>query len=517
MRLYHRTQDDKINGIRRCFFEAKHSRVSLALERLRDLGDELPGDPQVFYAEGLLRIENLGQGVAAGGLFQRAFQADSTHIPSLVNAVKFARDEREFRRWADIACRAKPDDRTLLQFVTNILNGLDSGVAYWEILARGSEQNSEAARLGESAALMELALQAGGMPPDQEVSARHYRAQSLRTLDEEAHRYRTTLAEAFLPEERLALHEALSELEKALAIDEYDPEVWNLKTAWCSLLARYEEAVDASDRAIELRPMHYHRAHQNKAVALWGLGKREQALGSAEEALRQAESTGSAEDIERVRRIIGDYSAPARPLDWSEWEDKLAAIIKAAQIVSEEEIGQREESFQELVKGVLGRGIAVSGNRSLDFVPIMAELLSDFVPETVLRIMHEVTERNAHLYGHCLNAALYVAAYSDGVRQRDAARFLAFIILGAVEVRDIRRVYRQAILETSAAATNEMSRLDTIMRAELSRINPMLLQVIADQEPVDEEGKARAASTILSSFSGSSPKPGKWFRRWSSS
>jgi hypothetical protein len=47
-----------------------------------------------------------------------------------------------------------------------------------------------------------------------------------------------------------------------------------------------------------------------------------------------------------------------------------------------------------------------------------------------------------------------------------------------------------------------MSQLAEILRAELRCINPALPQVIADQEPVDEDGKRRAAKNILSQFTG---------------
>jgi len=501
MRLYHRSQDDKVNGIKRCFFDARHGRVSLALMRLQDLDDEFPEDPQVTYAEGLIRIDYLGQGIAARALFERAYQCDNTHAFAAHNATKFARDEQEFRRWAEISLSVAPDDQTFRQIVTRMLNRLDSGVSYWELLAQGSQQSHEAKRFGESAALLELALLAGEMRPDEGVNARRHRAQSLRALDEEAHLYRTALREAFPPEERLALREALTELEKAISLDEYDPELWNLKSAWCSLLGRYEEAIRCADRAIELRPSHYPKPHQKKANALWGLEGYKEALECAEEALRQAESSRSAEDLTQARKIIEAYSTPPRTPGLGDMEPVIVHIVNAAQTTSDEEIGQWRGSIEGLVGGVLTRAGLVRGDRSMEYVPIMAELLSDFTPETVFRIILGTAEKDQGVYEHCLHAALYVAACSEGVRQRDAARYLVLAIFGALEGPTIRNVYRQAILEPSASARGEMSRLDAIMRQELGRINPLFPRLIADQEPVDEAGRERAARTILSRFS----------------
>jgi len=505
MRLYHRSQKDRISGINRCFFDADHGRVQLALERLQDLDNEFPDDSHILYAEGLIRKDYLGQGVKAGQLFQKAYELDNTHAFAANNATKFARNEQEFRKWAQILLRVSNKDKTAQRFVRSILRDLESGVSYWELMLHGSQAHSANQQFGDSAALMELALLTNQMIPDEEVKVRRVRAQNIRSLDAKEEAYRNTIMEAFPPEERLALHEALAELERALALDEYDPELWNLKAAWCYLLGRFSEAIEFADKAIELRPLGYPKPYHNKAAALRGLKRDKEALECAHESLKQAESNNELDDIERSHKMIEDFSIPLQTPKLSDVEPIFGHICNAARVTADLEIGQWHGSVDKLVNGVLKRTSLV-GNNTMACVLIMAELLSDFAPETAWYILLKTAEKDQKAHEHCLHAALYVAAHSIGVQQRDAARFLALSILGAVKGVDIRRVYREAILETSAAATDEMSRLDQIMREELGRINPLFPQLLADQEPVDERGHARATHNILSRFTSVPPR-----------
>ncbi len=510
MRLYHRSKDDKINGINRSFFDAQHGRVRLAIERLHDLDDEFPKDAQIIYAEGLIRKDYLGQGIAARMLFEKAYNLDNRHTFAACNATKFARDEQEFRKWAEISLRLVSQDDPTRQVMNSILSNLDSGIRYWELLANGSQDYFETNIFGDSAALMELALLAGEMHPDEEVMARRGRSQCLRALDAEAHQSHETIMESFPPEERLALHEALAELDKAIFLDEYDSEIWNLKSAWCYLLGRHEEAIQCADMAIRQRPFNYPKPYINKAGAFWELRRDSDALVCAQEALKQAENCHSTADITQARKMIEDYSTPRIAPDISNIEPIIRHILNAAQITMDLEIGQWRGSVERLVDGVLKRAASVGNDWTMDYVLIMAELLSDFTPETAFCVILKTAERSQKVHEHCLHAALYVAAHSDGVRQREAVRFLVLSIFGAVDGTSIRRTYRQAILETSSAATDGMSRLDAIMREELRCINPVFPKLIADQDPVDEHGRERAIRTILSRFTGDPLQLTQW-------
>ena len=65
MRLIKKEKADKLDSIERCFFDAEHGWITLSLDRLDDLKNEFPSDPQVLYAEALIRKGFLGQGIKA--------------------------------------------------------------------------------------------------------------------------------------------------------------------------------------------------------------------------------------------------------------------------------------------------------------------------------------------------------------------------------------------------------------------------------------------------------------------
>ena len=143
---------------------------------------------------------------------------------------------------------------------------------------------------------------------------RRIRAENLRQLDRIAQEQRATLSEAFPPEERLALPEAFAELIKAIALDPYDPILWNLKSGWCYYLGQYSESVESADRAIQLRPHRYSRPWIIKASSLWYLKRDTEALSYAREALKQAEESQGefTDDIDRAHELIRLILTPRR-------------------------------------------------------------------------------------------------------------------------------------------------------------------------------------------------------------
>lgn len=505
MKLYRRSQRDKVGCINRCHFDADHGRVELALTRLSNLNDEFPDDAQIAYAEGLIRKDYLGQGLKSYALFSKAYELDSHHAFGACNAAKFAPTEKEFRKWTKIALGLLPPNDSSRDAMGKFLSDVDKGLAHRELLLYGSNAHFEERMYGDSAALMELALQASGLGLQDEITARRMRAQCLRSLDSQAHTYRQTLMEAFLPEERLALVEALAEIDKAISLDEYDAELWNLKAAWLTLLERYEEAVECADRAIQQRPSAYAKPYHNKANALSGMKRDADALECAQQSVSHAEESGDPADIALSRKLVAAYSVPREEPTLSGAENIVRHILNAANITSDQELGQWKGSPKKLVAGVVRRLKGLRSNHTADYVPLMAELLSDFTPETVFVVILKVAEHSQALHDHCLHAALYVTAYSDGVQQRDAARFLSFVLLGAMDAAHIRSSYRQAVLEPSAAATDEMAQLDDIMRQQLQRMLPTFPKLIADQPPVDDMGHRRAEANILARLSGFQP------------
>jgi hypothetical protein len=175
-------------------------------------------------------------------------------------------------------------------------------------------------------------------------------------------------------------------------------------------------------------------------------------------------------------------------------------------------------NINRLAETVLNHAETVRGQQGKAFVPMVAQLLGDFTPETAFCVCLHAALRNVGVAEACLGAGLYLVAFCEGVQRRDAARFVISMFLFHRDPQKIRANYRQAVLEPSAAATDAFSQLDKILRVELGRIHPSSPGLIADQEPVDNYGRLRATRNILSQFSGQPPPPIRikdagWFQK----
>jgi hypothetical protein len=162
-------------------------------------------------------------------------------------------------------------------------------------------------------------------------------------------------------------------------------------------------------------------------------------------------------------------------------------------------MGEMKSKRSSLVQGLLRRLLMAQGSRGL--AQMMAELLSGVTPETVFNTVLEASISQSQTYQNCLEAALYVAAFSEPIQRRDAARFLVYMMIEPLLSSVIRERYREVILAPSAAANDNLSRLDTIMREELGRMNKHLPKLIAQQHPISPAEKQQAAMNILSKFS----------------
>jgi tetratricopeptide (TPR) repeat protein len=504
MRFYRRTTTDKINHLKRCLFEAGQGRVRTALERVHDLADEFPRDADVLHVEARIRKDWLGQGARACELSEAAYHLDHS-FANAHNAALFARTEDGFRRWSEIALRVGSNEHEFCRMVDELRTELESGIPYWQFLAAKAQRRFNSGSYGEAAALFELALLSEQMPSEQEVAARRVRAQSLRALDEAANRRRDSCGECFPPEERLALQTALEELEKALTADPYEPELWNLKAAWCVLMKSYQDAVAAADHAISLRPSHYAKPHLNKAEAMRNLGRYDEARAIAQTALLQAQG-GDARDLELAQQAVTNSQGPARQDSGSAAIEKIMkGLLDGARNTAEQELRQQGDSLGRLAEGVVIRALKLGSDHSAEYVPLIAEMLSDYTPDAVSCLLGIAARTHERLVEHLLNAALVVAAHSEGVRQEDAARLLALAIVLPGKLTAVRTTYRKAILAPAASATDALSQLDSILRTALQLLHPLLPGPIADQPPLDEQERARAAQQVLAQLAPSSP------------
>lgn len=522
-RLYLRSKKlDMMSTIQRCYFDADNGRVQLALERLQDLESEIGEDVHTAYAEGILYRDFLGQGVRAYACFAKAMSLDPNHASSAFNAAMYAPDEISFRRWMEISNRLAPQDSGAFSAALEVLG---KGYCYHDlIMIRIEGYASQESEPSTEADLIELALLGTGPGSDEESTLRKRRAQLLRVLDMAEAQHRETMAEDYPPEERLALTEGMAELDRVLALDEWDAQMWNFKSAWSILLGNFPQAVACADRAIELRPDGYCRPHQNRAMALWQLGRRDEALASLEEALHQAEVGRQPEEIEHLRPLLDasrkNHQKSVLVSDLSELQPFLKRIVTAAELTAQKELEELTQSERNSMgfSGTVFEFAATAfqqrigqfrrqPNDALPYVPAMAQALSYMGPEACLGMLSVLRVRgNEHAYENCLSATLYIAAHAERVMQRDALRLLILAILRPAlttgQERAIRDAYRKWILEVSAAATDELAQLDPLMRAAMAKIQQDLPRLLADQSPVNGRGIESAKSKILGKLQG---------------
>jgi tetratricopeptide (TPR) repeat protein len=505
MRFYKKTNEDKIDtAYKGCFNDAKSGRPWLALLRLEDLAEEFPNDSHVTYAEALLRLEFLGQGLLAQRLFAKAFELDNNNTLAVFNAAKFAPNEQEFDKWSRIALKIAPNEEGLKQIIM-LKTKSGSYHGYIKSLFPLDEKDKKP---GEMAALFELILHTGSneLSTQEVAQIKKERARSLRRLDNEAESALGLKGEFFLPEDRLALHKALKEFDEAMVEGSpafYDEEFWNFGSAWTYLMRQYEKAIYYADKAIEIRPHQYALPHLNKGLALWDLGRQREAQACLDEALKQARESNDASQLSQVELSIKRLRLRMERKEFKTLEDFLPDmenIWKGAGAAAEEEIhdeGMKKLEF--LSRSLLQRVAMVGPSWNKAYVSIMSELLSFYSPEAAIFIIDRASAKDGRIINNIFIAALYLAGYSKGVMQRDASRLSALNIIG-LDLKAIRRTFRSAILEVAAAASDELSEIDKLLKKELSRMDPLLSTLIADQEPVDEAGIARARRDILSKF-----------------
>ncbi|MEI7845035.1 MAG: hypothetical protein WCK35_04435 [Chloroflexota bacterium] len=510
MRLYRRAiKTDMMDTINRCYFDADHGRIKLALDRLKDLEAELGEQPRILYAEGMLRKDLLGQGLLAFNCFAHALELDPGYANAACNAAVNAPNETEYRKYSAIAARLSPADRPSLEHGLELL---DQGTPYWQIVLNQIGDDEQTPAYGSA---LDLALASETLPEENELSSRTARFQLLRKQDLVDQKMRELMAEDFPPNERLALLEALKELEKTIELDPYDATFWNFRSGWNNLLRRYHDAILFADKAIELRPDGYHRPHHNKAIAYFRLGKKTEALACAREALVQMEKSGEREDAKIVQDLIDEVNKPDHITSWHEILPLLSQIIQAAHLRAEQELDviggnskntritviQAKQLFEYRIKN-----LHPNPKNALHYVPAMAHILTYFSPEVCFTILQEIQKTDQLTFENCMLANLYLPAFGEPILQRDALRlniitmFAEAIKTGSQE--SIRNQYRKLILDVSAVASNEMANLDQSMRKELELIHPDLPRLISDQNPSSQAEKLQAQNTILARLQG---------------
>jgi tetratricopeptide (TPR) repeat protein len=503
--LYKKDFEDKHNILSRSHSEAEQGRIKLALERIQDLLIEFPDDATVLYSQGLLLRDFLGKGIEAVKLFELAFQKASVEneIRGLAafNIATLAKDQGTFDKWYAITSGILPNDKQLKNMKDANERLQKSGNDYHEVMVVSSLNSDNYITQGSIVARLEIALAFGSFEIEKETNIRYRRAFLLRELDLKAANIREMLVEKVPPTERLALIEALTEIEKAINLDEYNAEFWNFRAAWCMLLQMNDEAIIFADKAISLRPYQYAKPWINKALAYWNLMNFEQMLKSAKEAVVQAIASGDSKDIADAKKLVVKYDTIIEAPDVNHFINWVKDFMNAVMITSRKEISQEGWSgnYENIEKGFLKRTNRFGNNWNPLYLKIMSEMLTFFTPETCWGILATIQTKNFPVYDHSLNTLLYIIINSKGVLQRDSARLFCLLLMGTLSIKDMRSMYRQAVLET-AFASEDFNKLPIIICEEFEKINPELIEFIAKQEPVDNSGGERAKRNILWRF-----------------
>jgi tetratricopeptide (TPR) repeat protein len=506
LRFYDRTQDDKDSCINRCYFEADHGNIYDTLRRIDDLDKEFQDDPKVYYAKGRLIEDFLGKGKKARELFKRSYELENTNSLALLNIMGLSRNENEFRKWANIVLNLSNDEIITEKVKKDVKYTLDEYINenYFEWLISKATLEYKNKDYGLCASTLEIALDNFDYSSDLDlVELRRQRAWCLREIDKSSDAKRAQYLLNIPPKERLSLHEALKELDNAIALDEFYPELWNFKSAWLILLRKYEEAIICAKKAIELRPKNYPRPYTNIAVAYSGLKMFSEAREYAEKSELEAKSSKSSEDFLIVKNFLKKLEKLEKGSQIDDLEVISNLIIAYVHKFGEKNIKQYNLSFNKLATFIQRK--INKNSSSQDYINIMAEMLSTFPPETIFLATLKLFDKGKiEIHEKCLIATLYLVVNSEGIARRDAVKFIIISILANFKVDRIRVLYRRLILAPSEAADDKLSNLNDIINQEMKDMgdagNEYLYPFIVKQAPSSPLEIDNAKKEILYRF-----------------
>ena len=494
MRLYRRSKHvDLTDSIALCDFDADHGRVKLALDRLHDLEKEVGADAKISYAEGLLRQDFLGQGLLAYKCFVRAQELDPEHRLAACNAAQCAPTEAESRKWARVATGLSGLGEQKWRSDVVLM---DAGLTYQQLLIERGAAQFESKNYGRSAAYVEMALQAGSLEENEESQRRRNRAQSLRALDLEAARLREAAAERFPPEERLSLQEGVLELERAVVVDGYDAELWNLLSAWYVVLERNNEAVAAADKSIGLRPSGYPKPYHNKARALWNGNRNDEALAAATLARQEAQNGGTPEDLRLAEGLVSDIQRGHHDCSEELVLYMGQKILTGAGVRTNQFAGLIDSTAEDLGKLFEARLRSARPGTSLDHVSAIAQLLAYYPAEAATTVLQNLWRDEPQTWSRCFDALCYIIVNAEPVMQRDAARVACLLSLTPLTLERIRTVCREGFLAPALAVPATFAALAEHVRAELDRLNHCFPRMLLDHSQPSEQELRKAREGI---------------------
>lgn len=330
MDYYVYSDSDKLAiAYNRCFGDAENGRVWLALMRLDDLRKQFPDDPHLDYAEALIRIDYLGEGINAQKLCWKAFQSEPKLIEALFNSIKFAPDRNSFHERINISMRVMPNEQGILGLRGCENENRINGEPYWLYLKSILDPQLFEERPGEYASIVELILNEGKdeIPPIEYAKFVRVRGESLRKLDRKAENRMMFFGERFLPEDRLVLKKALNEFEQYIT-DPYfrNQETLNLCGVWSMLLGLQKNAIIYADEAIKAGGEDYIYPYRNKALALWEMGQHNESIKLDEETLIKAEQAGDHVQVDEITKVLAIHRKNP-PANLTEFRPMLEVVL----------------------------------------------------------------------------------------------------------------------------------------------------------------------------------------------
>jgi len=444
-------------------------------------------------------------GIKAQELFIKSYNStqkkdylSETYLFAILNSINYSSNEDEFRKWYKIALNLFPSEGRLKIFKKDI-DDLDSGVKYYERLLSYAGH-----KYGDCAAFAELALlHTNQLSFDQELSLRTTRALALRELDKLSENSRNIRIEEFPAEERLALIDALKELEFAIKLDPNDHKLWNFKSSWLLKMKKIDEAITAADESLKLCPSNYLKPRLNKAFCLLEQGKKEESKLEAQKALYEAEKLKEEGriDMETAREILTALSVDK--IKDEELIDFMSdRIIKSSQLTAKQEMSQWDGANDSMkLLQMLQKRVNEAGNTwSMNYVDIMKEMLAYYSSESSCVCVMRLGESNQLAQNNCIYAVLYLAACSSNILKRDACRFLIYAIINAQGLDLIKENYRKKIIGPTAVGSERFILLEQNIRNEITKCYPVLLELIANQSPLNSQELDYARNVTMSRF-----------------
>jgi hypothetical protein len=237
------------------------------------------------------------------------------------------------------------------------------------------------------------------------------------------------------------------------------------------------------------------------------LGRQAEGLQQVEEALRQATASGDDRDVDQAQTLRQGYTNSSTKPSLDALLPALGDFLKASDNSSKAEM-EREHSpgfsIDKVTRRLILHSRKIRGAFGIGYVPMIAELLSDFTPETVWVVITSGQQSAPNLYGAWLAAVVYLVAKCDGVERRDAARLFVLLLISSMNSRSIRGMYRESVLATSEGSQGEFP-LDSLIRVELARVHPQLPELIAEQQPIEPQERQKAVDEVLDSLRGPLP------------